>query len=152
MTASETRHELHKHWLVSRREQPRLSDDEKKRFALILFTNLFSRWIKIWHFVNDQTTWHSIRVPPDCTKSSTITTCLPAGLPSLSRTILLSPSRTFAQTTCYHKQSHQSSDKFWMINKDDKLTIGKCCNCLWNLFQAPSSGKAIVTWWIWKKA
>lgn len=25
-------------------------------------------------------------------------------------------------------------------------TVGKCCSCLWNRFQAPSSGKAIDIW------
>ena len=41
-----------------------------------------------------------MRVPPDCTKSSTMTTCLPLGDPSFSRTIRLSPSLTFVQITC----------------------------------------------------
>lgn len=49
-------------------------------------------------------TWHSTRVPPDWTKSSTITTCRPAGSPSLIRTIRLSPSRTLAQTICQKKK------------------------------------------------
>lgn len=44
-------------------------------------------------------TWHSMSVPPDCTRSSTMTTWQPAGLPSFSLTILLSPSRTFVHTT-----------------------------------------------------
>ena len=45
-----------------------------------------------------------MRVPPDCTKSSTMTTCLPLGDPSLSRTIRLSPSLTFVQITCSNGQ------------------------------------------------
>lgn len=44
--------------------------------------------------------WHSMRVPPDCTRSSTITTCLPRGSPSFNRTIRFAPSRTLVQMTC----------------------------------------------------
>ena len=44
--------------------------------------------------------WHSISVPPDWTRSSTMTTCRPLATPSFSRTMRLSPSRTFVQITC----------------------------------------------------
>ena len=54
-------------------------------------------------------TWHSLRVPPDCTKSSTITTWRPSGFPSFIRTILLSPSRTLLQTICTIKQTNMKS-------------------------------------------
>lgn len=37
---------------------------------------------------------------PDCTRSSTMTTCRPRGVPSFSLTIRLSPSRTLVQITC----------------------------------------------------
>jgi len=46
------------------------------------------------------TAWHSMSVPPDCTRSSTMTTCRPSGLPSLICTMRLSPSRTLVQITC----------------------------------------------------
>ena len=60
---------------------------------------------------------HSIRVPPDCTRSSTMTTCFPSGSPSFSVTSRLSPCRTLVQTT-----SSNPSKK------------------VWNRFIAPSSG------------
>ena len=44
--------------------------------------------------------WHSMRVPPDCTRSSTMTTCRPWGEPSFNLTMRLSPSRTLVQMTC----------------------------------------------------
>lgn len=40
-------------------------------------------------------------------------------------------------------------DNLWIIEylyHWKRSTIGKCCNCLWNRFHAPSSGKAIVIW------
>ena len=37
---------------------------------------------------------------PDCTRSSTITTCRPRATPSFRRTMRLSPSRTLVQMTC----------------------------------------------------
>lgn len=46
------------------------------------------------------TEWHSSSVPPDCTRSSTMMTCRPLGLPSLICTRRLSPSRTLVQITC----------------------------------------------------
>lgn len=53
-------------------------------------------------------TWHSIRVPPDCTKSSTITTWRPLGSPSFIRTILWSPSLTLLHTT-YKKEIDENN-------------------------------------------
>ena len=43
--------------------------------------------------------WHSMRVPPLCTRSSTTTTCRPAGSPSFNFTCRLDPSRTLSRTT-----------------------------------------------------
>lgn len=48
----------------------------------------------------DNSFWHSLRVPPDCTRSSTMTTCRPLGSPSFSLTMRLSPSLTLVQITC----------------------------------------------------
>lgn len=53
---------------------------------------------------SDYWTWHSINVPPDWTKSSTITTCLPSASPSLIRTIRLSPILTLLQTIWMTKE------------------------------------------------
>ena len=66
--------------------------------------------------------WHSMSVPPDCTRSSTITTCLPAGSPSLSFTSLFPPSRTFVHTT-------------------SSMPLKKP----WKRLRAPSSGYAMTT-------
>lgn len=64
-------------------------------------------------------TWHSMRVPPDWTKSSTITTCLPRGSPSLMHTILWSPSRTLLQTIC--------TCMVWQIKQKPKFIIIASC-------------------------
>ena len=54
---------------------------------------------------------HSIKVPPDWTRSSTMTTCLFTGSPSLRVTIRLSPSRTL--------------DMFKSFNRN----VYTCCVC-----------------------
>lgn len=97
-----------------------------------------------------------MRVLPDCTKSSTITTWRPLGSPSLRRTNRWSPSLTLLQIiwSWDHKFLHislsQATDIICQfcatIVSIQIVTTGKCWSCLWNLFHAPSSGKAIEIW------
>ena len=77
-------------------------------------------------------TWHSLRVPPDCTKSSTITTCRPSGFPSFIRTILLSPSRTLLQTIYIIKQPNMKSMTRKHKKKGSFMTI---CIPLYNTYK-----------------
>lgn len=57
--------------------------------------------------VHKQMGQESIEHAPDCTRSSTMTTCRPRAVPSFSRTMRLSPSRTLVQMTCAAQEGCQ---------------------------------------------
>lgn len=57
--------------------------------------------------VHKQIGQESIEHAPDCTRSSTMTTCRPRAVPSFSRTMRLSPSRTLVQMTCAAQEGCQ---------------------------------------------